>query len=57
MSALASGIVAVAAGMDHTCALNGMGAVFCWGRDNLGQLGDGSATDRPAPVQVAGIGP
>src|SRR5207253_335143 len=31
------------------------GTVWCWGRNDEGQLGDGTTLGRPAPVQVAGI--
>src|SRR3972149_3045073 len=30
------------------------GTVWAWGRNDKGQLGDGTATTRPAPVQVGG---
>jgi alpha-tubulin suppressor-like RCC1 family protein len=41
--------VTVAAGGDHTCALDGAGAVFCWGRNDAGQLGDTTTQPRTAP--------
>ena len=38
---------------DHTCALAvGGAAVFCWGRNSSGQLGDGTATFATTPVSV-----
>ena len=43
----------IAAGDAHTCAVDGAGKVWCWGRGDEGQLGDGGSDDRPAPVAVA----
>jgi alpha-tubulin suppressor-like RCC1 family protein len=37
----------------HTCAVKSDGSVWCWGRNANGQLGDGTRSDRFAPVQVA----
>jgi alpha-tubulin suppressor-like RCC1 family protein len=46
---------AIAAGRIHTCALRANGAVACWGKNDLGQLGDGTTTDRRTPVAVSRI--
>ena len=46
----------VAAGMNHSCATLAHGTVWCWGANNAGQLGNGSAAPSSfAPVQVSGI--
>jgi alpha-tubulin suppressor-like RCC1 family protein len=44
----------VAAGYDHSCGITAPGPTVCWGLNEYGQLGDGTATNRPTPVAVAG---
>jgi alpha-tubulin suppressor-like RCC1 family protein len=53
--ALTSGVMAVSAGCNHTCALLESRAVQCWGDNDFGQLGDGTTADRPEPAGVAGL--
>jgi alpha-tubulin suppressor-like RCC1 family protein len=50
---LTSGVAQIAAGSGHTCAMKTNGDVLCWGLNNQGQVGDGTATNRLVPVQVA----
>jgi alpha-tubulin suppressor-like RCC1 family protein len=50
------GIVQIAVGSLHTCALTSAGAVKCWGSNGFGQVGDGSTTDRAEPRAVVGLG-
>lgn len=47
-----TGMVAVAAGYNHTCALDGSGGVWCWGLNVADQLGDGTTTNRNAAAPV-----
>ena len=44
----------LAIGMDHACALTVEGDAYCWGENDLGQLGNGSTTASSAPVAVSG---
>lgn len=50
-----SGIVSIAAGADHTCALSSAGNVYCWGFNVFGQLGNATANTALTPVEVAGV--
>jgi hypothetical protein len=42
----------VGAGWGHTCAIKQDGSLWCWGRNDYGQLGDGTNTDKTTPVQI-----
>ncbi len=42
----------ITAGGDHTCALRWDGTTVCWGRNDQGQLGDGTRTNRSRAVTV-----
>lgn len=44
---------AVSNGSSHSCALDGVGQTWCWGRNDFNQLGDGTSTQRTSPVAVS----
>ncbi len=46
---------AIAAGQGHACVVLSTGHVKCWGANDAGQLGEGTGTDRPEPVEVLNI--
>jgi alpha-tubulin suppressor-like RCC1 family protein len=52
---LTDGIVAISTGTYYTCALTELGGVKCWGDNSLGQLGDGTNTERHIPVDAFGL--
>ena len=45
----------IASGEDHSCAITEPGGVKCWGKNDFGQLGDGTTIHRPTPVWVIGL--
>ena len=56
VSALAGLVVQVATTGTHTCARTINGMLWCWGGNDSGQLGDGTTTDSPTPLQVTPLG-
>jgi alpha-tubulin suppressor-like RCC1 family protein len=52
------GAVDIALGFDHTCAIDSSGEGWCWGRNNLGQLGINSMepVQTASPMRVPNLG-
>jgi alpha-tubulin suppressor-like RCC1 family protein len=48
-------VVQVSAGANHSLALRSDGMAWAWGRNNYGQLGDGTYSTRRLAVKVAGL--
>lgn len=49
-------LTAITAGQGFTCALDTAGQVYCWGRGDFGQLGNGSTGNSNVPVAVSTSG-
>ena len=52
VSGLSSGVTAIAAGFNHSLAVQN-GGVYAWGNNGFWQLGDGTTTQRTTPVAVS----
>jgi alpha-tubulin suppressor-like RCC1 family protein len=50
----AGGWAAVSATFEHTCATRADGTLWCWGKNDFGELGIGGDTDQDLPRQVTG---
>lgn len=48
-------VVAVSSGYWHSLALKSDGTVWAWGRNDRGQLGDGTSNHRDEPQRVRGL--
>jgi len=55
VSILSSGVQSISVGWEHSCAVLTSGAAKCWGRNNEGEVGDGTNTNRSTPVAVVGL--
>jgi alpha-tubulin suppressor-like RCC1 family protein len=49
---IGTGFASVAAGSAHTEAVKTDGALWAWGYNGNGQLGDGTTTERHTPVRI-----
>jgi alpha-tubulin suppressor-like RCC1 family protein len=47
-----TGVAVISAGLQHQCALLTNNTVVCWGKNQQGQLGNGTTTDSAVPVTV-----
>jgi alpha-tubulin suppressor-like RCC1 family protein len=45
-------VESISAGTDHTCAINGNGRMWCWGRGTYGQLAIGTSSDHAVAQPV-----
>jgi alpha-tubulin suppressor-like RCC1 family protein len=45
-------VAELSVGYQHVCARDGGGAVWCWGCNQSGEVGDGTMTPRATPVHV-----
>ncbi|MCZ7685559.1 MAG: hypothetical protein M5U28_44995 [Sandaracinaceae bacterium] len=52
---LGDDVAQIAAGQGYTCARHRSGRVSCWGRNDLGSLGDGGSASRHTPAPVTGV--
>jgi alpha-tubulin suppressor-like RCC1 family protein len=50
-----AGVTAIGNGRLHSLAIESGGSVWAWGLNTDGQLGDGTKTNRSAPVRVPGL--
>ncbi len=48
-----TGVTGISAGYLHVCAVATGGKVWCWGNNSYGELGDGTKTSSPIPVQAS----
>jgi alpha-tubulin suppressor-like RCC1 family protein len=46
------GVTQAYGGMWHICIIKTDGSLWCWGKNDFGQLGDGTNSDKNTPVQI-----
>ena len=51
----ATGFSSISGGLSHTCGVTSNDTVYCWGRNEQGQLGNGNTISANIPVPVAVI--
>ncbi|MDR2336735.1 MAG: hypothetical protein LBE03_01370 [Candidatus Nomurabacteria bacterium] len=49
-------IVAIAAGGEHSMAINEAGELYIWGNNSYGQIGNGTTVNVSSPIKLNGLG-
>jgi alpha-tubulin suppressor-like RCC1 family protein len=49
---LPAAVAQLSVGWDHSCVRLAGEELWCWGKNDNGELGDGTGTDRATPVPV-----
>jgi len=52
VTGLEAGVTGISVGFAHACAITTIGEILCWGSNTVGQLGDGTTTERTIPTHV-----
>ncbi len=55
VAGIGEAVTTLATGAQHTCVATVSGAVYCWGYNAYGQLGNGSTTNAFSPTLVANL--
>src|SRR5207237_3456335 len=55
VSGLTNAVAITAGGGGHACALLASGTAMCWGNNQYGELGNGTATSSSTPAAVGGL--
>lgn len=55
IAGLGNQVLDISIGFSHDCAIVTSGGVKCWGRNGVGQLGNGTTIDSLKPVDVLGL--
>jgi alpha-tubulin suppressor-like RCC1 family protein len=53
INAVAGSWTSISAGSLRTCGIRPNGKLYCWGQNDVGQLGDGTTRGRPSPAFIA----
>lgn len=54
VTGLAAGVLSIVGGGEHSCAILADQRLQCWGKNDQGQLGDGSKANRSVPTDLFG---